>query len=296
MSARLLTAVLPLAFWCVQTGFCYQRPQKDFNCRARVKSNSAVVLGAALPKALPSASHLYKAPLTPAVFPGDGQPGQAIPQTHTFRSSVSSVTVPVYDGSTPWTGTLEDVSVLWDTGAYGQSTVPTPAYDAFVRYFDAAWVAVNASAAMKHYGFVLESCSDVQEVCGLNIDKAAKHSCLQIKLPEDSSSSARVAARRVLESLYPRTIKIKLAGGAVARLPTAFTLNMCGGEDTTDNLGVAVCSYMQSPGSTSSSYFWLAGPWFMGRFVQFDASSKMSGFPDSTGTVSWSDPISSCNF
>lgn len=33
----------------LQTGFCYQKPQKDTSCRAAIKPNSAVVLGGAMP-------------------------------------------------------------------------------------------------------------------------------------------------------------------------------------------------------------------------------------------------------
>lgn len=278
-----------------QTGFCYQRPQKDVNCRARLNSNSAVVLGSALPRAVPSMSRLYRAPLIPAVFPSNVQPGQAIPQTHTMRSNVESVTVPVYGSPTPWTdSSFEGVSILSDTGAYGQSTVPEPVYGAFMQFFEAAWAQVNATKAMQEHGFAIHRCPNVQEVCGDNINETALHSCLQISLPEHSSPSVRIAARRVLASLYAPTIRIRPAGGGIVKLPTAFTLNLCSGADYSETSGVAVCSYLQSAGNTP--YFWLAGPWFTGRFVQFDLSSFMAGYPGSTGTVLWSDTITSCEF
>lgn len=285
----------------MQTGFCYVRPQKDLNCRATIKPSSAVVLGSALPRALRSASRLYKAPLIPAVFPDSIQPNQAIPQTHTFRSKVQGVTVPVYGSSTPWTDSEEDlsgVSILWDSGAHGQSTVTTATYGAFVRYFEAAWGAVNASQALQRYGFVINKCPDVGTVCGDNIDSSALHSCLQISLPADASVSKRQAARQVLSSLYAPSIRITPVGGGVVKLPTAFVLNLCSGQDNCDTSGVAVCSYIQAPNIPGSGgYFWLAGPFFTNRFVQFDASGPMPGYPQSTGTILWSDPVlSSCDF
>jgi hypothetical protein len=173
----------------LQTGFCYKQPQKDLDCRATNKPNSAVVLGSALPRALSRASKLYKAPLIPAVFPHNVQRNQAIPQTHTMRSNVEGVTVPVYGSQEPCTSpeNFTDVSILWDTGAYGQSTVTSATYGAFVQYFQAAWGAVNASTAMQRYGFVIQRCPAVGWVCGDNIDSSALHSCLQISFADDCS-------------------------------------------------------------------------------------------------------------
>lgn len=285
-----------------ETGFCYLRPQKDFNCRSSIEPNSAVVLGTALPRAVAGITRLQKAPLIPAVFPKNITSGQAIPQTHTMRSNVEGVAVPVYGSSTPWTASSTDslagVSILWDTGAYGQSTVTTPMYDAFVRYFQSAWTAVNGTSAMKRFGFVIQKCPNVQTVCGDNILSTALHSCLQISLPEDTHFSVRQAAQQVLNALYPKAVKITVQGGAVASLPTAFGLNLCTGKNFDNTAGVAVCSYIQPPNipSETTGYFWLAGPWFHGRFVQFDASGPMQGYPASTGTVAWSDVLSSCQF
>jgi hypothetical protein len=43
-------------------------------------------------------------------------------------------------------------------------------------------------------------------------------------------------------------------------------------------------------------YFWLAGPWFFNRFVQFDASAPAAGFPTSLGTIYWSNTLRQCSF
>jgi hypothetical protein len=96
--------------------------------------------------------------------------------------------------------------------------------------------------------------------------------------------------------MYPASIDIQLQGGAVAQLPTAFPLSVCGGSTNTMTTAVAVCSYVQATPQGAGSYLWLAGPWFTGRFVQFDSSAPAAGYPDSTGTVYWSNPISSCAF
>lgn len=281
-------------------GFCYKRPQKTFDCRATLKPNSAVVLGSLLPRALPSASKLYRAPLIPAVFPKNVQSSQAIPQTHTMRSDVEDVTVPMYGSSEPWTSpeNLTGVSILWDTGANGQSTVTSATCGAFAEVFQAAWGAVNASVAMQRCGFVIQRCPNVSEVCRDNIDSSALHSCLQISFAEGCTLATRQAARRLLMSLYPPSIRIMPAGGAVVKLPTAFAVNLCSGQGFRQTSGVAVCSYIQEPNIPGSGgYFWLAGPFFDNRFVQFDASGPMAGFPGCTGAISWSDPnIGSCSF
>jgi hypothetical protein len=217
-----------------------------------------------------------------------------------MRSNVQGVSVPVYGSKTPWTSTedFSGVPILWDSGAYGQSTLTSATYGAFKQYFQAAWGAVNASAAVQHHGFTIQRCPSVSEVCGDNIDANALHSCLQISLPEGTALSVRKAARRVLLDLYPSTIRIMPQGGGVVKLPTAFAVNMCSGQDYTDTNGVAVCLYIQEPNIPGSgSYFWLAGPFFANRFVQFDASGPMAGYPESTGTILWSDPsVVSCKF
>jgi hypothetical protein len=68
-------------------------------------------------------------------IPRNVQANQAIPQTHTMRSHVQGVTVPVYGSMTPWTSpeNFTGVSILWDTGGYGQSTVTSATYGAFTN-------------------------------------------------------------------------------------------------------------------------------------------------------------------
>lgn len=275
-----------------QTGICYQRPQKDASCTNQLKPNSAVVLGPALPRGVNS-TQLHSAPLIPAVFPTPTN-GSATPYTNTFRSNVISASVPAFNNpSAPLTCGYDGVSVLWDTGAYGQSTVPADAYDAFVAYWQAGYAAAKASADAKRYGWTIEPCASPSAMCGSNVPDA-EHACFQITMP-GSSSAAMQRRAKALASMYPASIDITLEGGAVAQLPTAFPLSACSGSRNTATTAVAVCSYVQGA-SPVGGYFWLAGPWFMGRFVQFDSSAPAAGFPESTGTVYWSDPISSCSF
>jgi hypothetical protein len=176
--------------------------------------------------------------------------------------------------------------------------VTSATYGAFTQYFQAAWGAVNASAAVQHHNFTVQRCPSVSDVCGDNIDSTALHSCLQISFPEGTALSVRNAARRVLLDLYPPSIRIMPQGGGVVKLPAAFAVNLCSGEDHCDTNGIAVCSYIQEPNIPGSGgYFWLAGPFFANRFVQFDAYGPMAGYPESTGTILWSDPnIVSCQF
>lgn len=44
-------------------GFCWQRPQKDADCKAAIMPNSASVLGPALPIGMNSTAQLQVAPL-----------------------------------------------------------------------------------------------------------------------------------------------------------------------------------------------------------------------------------------
>jgi hypothetical protein len=116
-------------------------------------------------------------------------------------------------------------------------------------------------------------------------------------MPRNSSPAMLRRAKALLASMYPASINITMQGGAVAQLPTAFPLSICSGSRNTATSAVAVCSYVQGASAeVSGGYFWLAGPWFMGCFVRFDSSAPAAGYPSSTGTVYWSDPISSCAF
>lgn len=56
-------------------------------------------------------------------------------------------------------------------------------------------------------------------------------------------------------------------GGAVAQLPTGFALSDCAGTGFNQAQGVAACSYLRGPpAGLTGDTFWLAGPWFTGRF------------------------------
>ncbi len=116
--------------------------------------------------------------------------------------------------------------------------------------------------------------------------------CIWMPLPVNANVPAVNAARASLLSLYPPTFNMTLQGGAVAAVPTATTVNQCVGGPTfgTPN-GMAACSYLTP--STSPSYFWLANPWFNGRFTAFDLRNTNA---TNAGTVYWSDPIPSCQF
>ncbi|WIA17710.1 hypothetical protein OEZ85_009227 [Tetradesmus obliquus] len=271
------------------TGICYQRPQKDASCTNQLKPNSAVVLGPALPRGVNS-TQLHSAPLIPAVFPTPTN-GSATPYTNTFRSNVISASVPAFNNpSAPLTCGYDGVSVLWDTGAYGQSTVPADAYDAFVAYWQAGYAAAKASADAKRYGWTIEPCaSPSAAMCRMQSTHAFRSPCQAAALPPCSGAQkpwppcilqASTSHWRVVQ--WPSCPPPSHSAPAAASRNTATT-------------AVAVCSYVQGA-SPVGGYFWLAGPWFMGRFVQFDSSAPAAGFPESTGTVYWSDPISSCSF
>lgn len=101
------------------------------------------------------------------------------------------------------------------------------------------------------------------------------------------------------------TPALSAQGGAVAPLPTAFVLNDCGSTAPyTATQGVAACSYVRAPPpGTGGDYFWLAGPWFDSRFVQFNLTSLESEAAggDATkggnaGTIRFSGLIDSCEF
>jgi len=242
----------------LQTGLCYQVPQKDSNCSAPLKSNSMVVLGPQLPTGLTKAN-LSSAPLIPAVFPFPyPNPLAATPFTHTFRSLVMQAAVPVWGPASgqSWSSNFSGVSVLWDSGAYGQSTVPPNVFTAFNQYYQRGYA--SAVAAAKSRGFSIVPCSNAATMCGANVPTGS-HVCQQILLRGKPPSSANLAfARRVLKSMYPAHINITLQGGGVAQLPTAFPVNICTGGSTTVTSGVAVCSYVQPTPSGSPWYFWLA--------------------------------------
>lgn len=53
-------APVPVA---LQLGVCWQAPQKDSNCSATLAPNSAVVLGPALPLAVPNLTAMQEAPV-----------------------------------------------------------------------------------------------------------------------------------------------------------------------------------------------------------------------------------------
>ena len=167
-----------------------------------------------------------------------------------------------------------------------------PALQAYMSYYTSARAAAVKSEVAKQYGFKIQECSNAKEVCGENL--SGPQSCQLIRL---TTSSPRIvnAAARLLLSMYPASIDITVQGGAVAKVPTAFQVNLCNGRHNLQTPGVAVCSYVQSSGN-SSSYFWLAGPWFFGRFVQFDSSAPAAGYPQSSGTVYWSEQLNSCAF
>lgn len=274
-------------------GFCWQPPQKDANCSAPLASNSAVVFGPARPKALKSAT-LSVAPLINATF---GPTTGAGASTHTFRSNVAGVYIPGGNGVQPWKTSYSGSvpSILWDSGAYGSSEVPTPVFNAFLSYYTAA----RAKVINEWSGiFTITSC-DAKLFCGSNTPPGDQ-ACQYIALPSNATAVHRVAARNALLSMYPPSIDVQLEGGAIAPLPAAFALNDCQGSGYTQQAGVAVCSYVQAPPAGSGGsvgYFWVAGPWFTSRFVQFDLSPSPPEFPQSTaGVIRFSNTITSCAF
>lgn len=276
-------------------GICWQRVQKDADCRADIVPNSATVLGPALPTGINLTTDLQVAPLNNAT--AVASQGGASPSTHTFRTNVTGISMAQFRSKTAWNTSFSGPrlpSVLWDTGAYGESIVPPPAFEAFMSYFDAA-----SAEAYNGTKFSIQPCgAKAAAFCGANAPADA-YACQRIALPAGSSPTTLAAAKRVLLGMYPPSIDIQLQGGAVAQLPAAFALNDCvGAPRFTKNAGVAVCSYVRPPppGTGGQDYFWVAGPWFHGRFVQFDLGGMHPTVASPSGVVRFSGPLAACNF
>ncbi|GLC45873.1 hypothetical protein PLESTM_001795500 [Pleodorina starrii] len=271
-------------------GFCYQYPLKNSNCTASTsKPTSYVVVGAnTFPAGVTSYSSMHSAPLVWATFGGAANGTSAVfGATNTFRSNVNSVTIPQYGSSTPLTIPMASTTtVLWDTGAYSEMSVPPAVFTAYQNYFSSALPKVNASV-----GGVLRPCNPYAFCTLSNQFYNNVSACVWMPLPNQASAAAINAAKATLLSLYPPTFNMTLPGGAVAAVPTATPVNDCGGKNLKLNNGVAVCSYLTP--STSSGYFWLANPWFNSRFTAFDLRNTNASY---AGTVHWSDPIASCQF
>lgn len=278
-------------------GFCYLQPQKDNNCRGRLRRNSAVVLGPAVPKDLTDTIlpvQTYSAPLLPAVLPKQ-VPGAAFAYANTYRSLVASASVPVYlrPNMTQglWSQNFTGTAVSFNPGEHSMLTVPTPVYTAFLDYYNQAAVKARSDAAAQ--GLTIQRCpAPVEQVCGMASD--APHTCQQVSMATDDPSKLATATMLLL-SMYP-SINITLQGGAAAEVATAIDLKLCDGDGSTGvTQGVAVCSYVL-PAPEGDQGFGLGAPWFTGKFVQFDVSGAAPGYAESVGKVTWSDPINSCMF
>ena len=164
----------------------------------------------------------------------------------------------------------------------------------------------------------------------------AAYACQSIDLPDGASAADVAAAQETLLAMYPASVDVLLAGGAVAPLPGAVLVNDCSGPGNTGTAGVAACSYMrvrqhvifrngvvslqvcrvslqlrpaatslpamptQGPVGNLGQNFWVASPFFTGRFVQFNVSGSAADVPgggsDTVGVMRFSGPISSCSF
>jgi len=84
-------------------------------------------------------------------------------------------------------------------------------------------------------------------MCGGNVSSGLAHACQQILLPRGRPASAvnLAFARRVLKSMYPKSIDITLQGGGIAQLPTASQSTSALALVKMYVPGVAVCSYVQ---------------------------------------------------
>ncbi|WIA30695.1 hypothetical protein OEZ86_000764 [Tetradesmus obliquus] len=278
-------------------GFCYLQPQKDNNCRGRLRRNSAVVLGPAVPKDLTDTIlpvQTYSAPLLPAVLPKQ-VPGAAFAYANTYMSLVTSASVPVYLRPNmtqgPWSQNFTGTAVSFNPGEHSMLTVPTPVYTAFLDYYNQAAVKARSDAAAQ--GLTIQRCpAPVEQVCGMASN--APHTCQQVSMATDDPSKLATATMLLL-SMYP-SINITLQGGAAAEVATAIDLKLCDGDGSTGvTQGVAVCSYVL-PAPEGDQGFGLGAPWFTGKFVQFDVSGAAPGYAESVGKVTWSDPINSCMF
>lgn len=95
--------------------FCYLRPSINTDCSASpVNNGSKIIFGpAGLPPSIKSVSSLHSTDLIYQTFHGFLE----------FRSLSTGAVVPTFGSNTSAKINLQ-TSILWDTGAYGQSTVP----------------------------------------------------------------------------------------------------------------------------------------------------------------------------
>lgn len=265
-------------------GFCYLDVQTNTQCKATATPNSFNILGRALPKGI-SYKKLASAPLTNYTF-SPPNAGPSSTSTQEFRTAATTAVVPVFNSKTGTTITLAgSTTVLWDTGAYGESTVPAAVYEPYITYFNAAFAAAKAA------GVDVTACPDPTSMCGANLplnsttNAILPSACTQIALPAKASTSQINKAAKQVLALYPNYVNITLEGGTVAALPGAFQVNNCSGSGSkATTTAVAACSYMR-PSTSSQNYIWVAGPWFTNRFVQFDVSKPAIGYPSSSGTM-----------
>ena len=281
--------------------FCYLPPPINRKCLPEllnVANRSRVIFGSdGLPPSIKNLSSLHSADLKFATFHGFVE----------LRSQTNGAIVPSFTSPSKPTRIRLTSTLLWDTGAYGQSTVPLPVFKPYYAYFQASLKSAWAK------GLKIVSCpaSSVEHLCGSNFYKdpktklPMKNVCNMIKMKGKGDAAEVSKAQADLLSLFP-SINISFDGGGVASLPGAFIVNDCKGGPLSPShnspmttSAVAVCSFLQ-PAPTNSTYYWLSNPFFTNRYTRFvinqwpipDEESNTSPY---IGKIYWSDPIDDCD-
>lgn len=295
LSCRLINALAFARFADEVLGLCFQPPAVLTNCSAAAAATSTtqptsyVVLGRATP---PNAT-IVSVPmiLTPVTFEQNIPPPNSAARALTFRTPLLGVSVAVFgqpSNVTTTNYTSGQYNVLWDSGAYAKLGVGPDAYAAYLAYFQAALANYNTTSAGGIYQGQYQSC-DATQYCGSNYmgypGSQGPATCMQLPVSSTLNTSTTSSALIALKLLYPPSINFTVASDTVIQIPTTNPIYDCA------NNQVTVCSY------ASDGYPWIASPWFEKRWVQFDASQPMQGYPWSNGTMSFSAKhLSSCGF
>lgn len=269
---------------------CYQPDPATLQCGMGMSPvNSYVAFGrGAQPMGsigIPAQIPISLTSFNSSVTTGAAGSSSSIGSVH-FVTPLQNMVVPVYGATAAGnSGTVINVAagvtVLWDSGAAGKFEIPTNGYDAYLAYFNAALAVMNGTAAGGAFRGKFVECQ-AEGLCGANYMQSGSAvypnqgpaTCIAIGLANIQNATEAAAAFAALQSLYPPQITLGLPGYNLS-LATATPILAC------NRSQAAVCSYV-SPGSSG----WIAAPLFTGRWVQFDATAPMPGYPWSNGTMS----------
>ena len=125
----------------IQVGMCFIPPAKNSNCAIdQYASKSYVLLGSGqLPKSVVSAGGLSSLNSVPLIVTSIQSNSAADQSASKFKSQPLSVAIPAYSSSSkPSTFDVSNTTVLWDSGAASQSSVPAAVYNAALQYYNNA--------------------------------------------------------------------------------------------------------------------------------------------------------------